>query len=31
LKPGVPFACDGISLDPTLKFDETGKLIPSDE
>ena len=29
MKPGVPFACDGSSLDPILKFDQTGKLVKS--
>jgi sugar lactone lactonase YvrE len=29
MKPGVPFACDGSSLDPILKFDESGKLVKS--
>jgi sugar lactone lactonase YvrE len=27
MKPGVPFACDGSSLDPILKFDGSGKLV----
>jgi DNA-binding beta-propeller fold protein YncE len=27
MKPGVPFACDGSSLDPILKFDASGKLV----
>jgi len=27
MKPGVPFACDGSSLDPILKFDPSGKLM----
>jgi sugar lactone lactonase YvrE len=29
MKPGVPFACDGSSLAPVLKFDSTGKLVKS--
>src|SRR5215813_2547326 len=29
MKPGVPLACDGSSLDPILKFDESGKLVKS--
>ena len=29
MKPGVPFACDGSSLDPILKFDDSGKLVKS--
>src|SRR5215468_3352595 len=28
-KPGEPFACDGSSLDPILKFDASGKLVKS--
>src|ERR1700730_6594501 len=28
-KPGEPFACDGSSLDPILKFDVSGKLAKS--
>jgi len=28
-RPGVQFGCDGSSLDPILKFDETGKLVKS--
>src|SRR3984957_13677013 len=28
-KPGEPFACDGSSLDPILKFDASGKLLKS--
>jgi hypothetical protein len=28
-KPGEPFACDGSSLDPILKFDSSGKLVKS--
>jgi DNA-binding beta-propeller fold protein YncE len=27
MKPGMPFACDGSSLDPVLKFDASGKLV----
>jgi DNA-binding beta-propeller fold protein YncE len=27
MKPGMPFACDGSSLDPILKFDASGKLV----
>jgi DNA-binding beta-propeller fold protein YncE len=29
MKPGVPFACDGSSLAPILKFDASGKLVKS--
>jgi hypothetical protein len=29
VRPGVQFGCDGSSLDPILKFDETGKLVKS--
>jgi sugar lactone lactonase YvrE len=29
MKPGVPFACDGSSLAPVLKFDSVGKLVKS--
>ena len=29
MKPGQPFACDGSSLDPILKFDASGKLVKS--
>jgi sugar lactone lactonase YvrE len=29
MKPGEPFACDGSSLDPILKFDASGKLVKS--
>jgi DNA-binding beta-propeller fold protein YncE len=28
-KPGEPFACDGSSLDPILKFDASGELVKS--
>ena len=28
-KPGEPFACDGSSLDPILKFDASGRLVKS--
>ena len=28
-KPGQPFACDGSSLDPILKFDASGRLMKS--
>ena len=28
-KPGTPFACDGSTLDPILKFDASGKLVKS--
>src|SRR5215471_2089138 len=28
-KPGEPFACDGSSLDPILKFDAAGTLVKS--
>ncbi len=27
VKPGSPFACDGSSFDPILKFDSAGKLV----
>ena len=27
MRPGIPFACDGSSLDPILKFDGSGKLV----
>ncbi len=27
MKPGQPFACDGSSLDPILRFDASGKLV----
>jgi DNA-binding beta-propeller fold protein YncE len=27
MKPGMPFACDGSSLDPVLKFDASGTLV----
>src|SRR6185312_16427436 len=27
--PGVPFACDGSSVDPILKFDASGTLVKS--
>ena len=27
MKPGQPFACDGSSLDPILKFDASGTLV----
>jgi sugar lactone lactonase YvrE len=29
MKPGSPFACDGSSLDPILKFDSSGTLVKS--
>jgi len=29
MKPGTPFACDGSSLPPILKFDSSGKLVRS--
>ena len=29
MKPGQPFACDGSTLDPILKFDASGKLVRS--
>jgi DNA-binding beta-propeller fold protein YncE len=29
MKPGTPFACDGSSLPPILKFDSSGKLVKS--
>ena len=29
MKPGTPFACDGSSLPPILKFDLSGKLVKS--
>jgi sugar lactone lactonase YvrE len=29
IKPGTQFGCEGSSLDPILKFDETGKLVKS--
>jgi DNA-binding beta-propeller fold protein YncE len=29
MKPGVPFACDGSTLAPILKFDASGKLVTS--
>ncbi len=29
MKPGVPFACDGSTLDPILEFDASGKLVKS--
>jgi sugar lactone lactonase YvrE len=29
VRPGVQFGCDGSTLDPILKFDETGKLVKS--
>ena len=29
MKPGTPFACDGSSLPPILKFDSTGNLVKS--
>jgi sugar lactone lactonase YvrE len=29
MQPGVPFACDGSSLAPILKFDASGKLVKS--
>jgi len=29
VRPGVQFGCDGSTLDPVLKFDETGKLVKS--
>ena len=29
MKPGVPFACDGSSLDPILEFNASGTLIKS--
>ncbi len=29
MQSGVPFACEGSSLDPILKFDENGKLVKS--
>src|SRR5215470_12723021 len=28
-RPGVQVGCDGSTLDPVLKFDETGKLVKS--
>src|SRR3981081_88793 len=27
MKPGIPFACDGSSLPPILKFDSSGTLV----
>ena len=29
MKPGQPFACDGSTLAPVLKFDASGKLVAS--
>jgi DNA-binding beta-propeller fold protein YncE len=29
MKPGIPFACDGSSLAPILRFDASGKLVKS--
>jgi DNA-binding beta-propeller fold protein YncE len=29
MKPGVPFACDGSTLPPILKFDAAGNLVKS--
>jgi DNA-binding beta-propeller fold protein YncE len=29
MRPGVPFACDGSTLAPILKFDATGALVKS--
>jgi DNA-binding beta-propeller fold protein YncE len=29
MKPGTPFACDGSSLPPILKFDSSGRLVKS--
>jgi sugar lactone lactonase YvrE len=29
IKPGSPFACDGSTLDPILKFDAAGQMVKS--